>query len=148
VARAHAARHAAATGWDAREAVDGMELLPGTVAVPPGGRHLELVREGGRVLAHVREEGSGRWVPSADALFASAAETFGERLAAVVLTGMGDDGAQGARAVADAGGAVICESRDSAVISGMPDAATRAVPRALRLPLSEIGPELARRFPG
>jgi len=143
--RSLAARLAAATGWDAREAVDGMEVPPGAVAVAPGGSHLRLARDGARVVARLSADRKRRWCPSADALFASAAEVFGDRAVAVVLTGMGDDGAQGARAVADAGGAVICESRDSAVIAGMPDAAARAVPRALRLPLAEIGAELARR---
>ncbi|HKC25549.1 MAG TPA: chemotaxis protein CheB [Thermoanaerobaculia bacterium] len=142
--RSLAARLATATGWDAREAFDGMELLVGEVAVAPGGRHLELALSGRKPVARVSEEGTRRWCPSADALFASAAETFGPRVVAVVLTGMGDDGALGVRAVADAGGTVICESRESAVISGMPDAAARAVPGARRLPLSEIGPELAR----
>jgi two-component system chemotaxis response regulator CheB len=142
--RSLAARLATATGWDAREAFDGMELLVGEVAVAPGGRHLELALSGRKPFARVSQEGTRRWCPSADALFSSAAEAFGPHVVAVVLTGMGDDGAVGARAVADAGGTVICESRESAVISGMPDAAARAVPGAKRLPLAEIGPELAR----
>ena len=144
--RSLAQRLATATGWDAREAVDGMEVPPGAVVVAPGDADLELTRERSRVLARCARGAGRRWCPSADALFASAAEVFGPRAVAVVLTGMGDDGAQGARAVAAAGGSVICESRESAVISGMPDAAARAVPDALRLPLAEIGPELSRRL--
>lgn len=142
--RSLAARLAAATGWDAREATDGAELHPGAITVAPGGRHLEMLREGPRVLARLLPESARRWCPSADALFASAALAFGPHTVAVVLTGMGDDGAEGARAVAEAGGTVICESRESAVICGMPDAAARAVPSALRLSLGEIAPELTR----
>lgn len=90
------------------------------------------------------DRGSLRWCPSADALFASASELFGTRVMAVVLTGMGDDGAEGARAVAAAGGRVVCESTETALISGMPDSAFRAVPAALRLPLPLISAGIAR----
>ncbi len=85
-----------------------------------------------------------RWCPSADVLFASAASVFGARLVAVVLTGMGDDGAEGSLAVAAAGGTVLCEARESAVISGMPDAAARAVADARRYSLPRLPAEIDR----
>lgn len=143
--RSLAQRLSSGTAWDVREAASGMEAAPGVVWIAPGGGHLELVRRGGRVVLNVApHDSSTRWCPSADRLFASAAAAFGPRLVGVVLTGMGDDGAQGCRAIAGAGGRVLCESRETAVIPGMPDAAARAVPGACRVPLSRLPAEIER----
>lgn len=84
------------------------------------GRPTGLVAQ---VLAPSTED---RYVPSVDRLFRSAAEVFGQRVIAVVLTGMGDDGTRGAAAVRDAGGLVLCESEESAAIHGMPGSVVRA----------------------
>lgn len=149
--RSLAARLDSTTGWRAREAVDGEEVTPGTVLVAPGGHDLEFVKEGGRVLCRVQRVLLGAhhpaWSPSADRLLLSAARVWGAGAVAVVLTGMGDDGAEGAGAIADAGGTVIAESRETAVVAGMPEAAARRVPSAIRLPLNEIPRELEERFP-
>ncbi len=59
---------------------------------------------------------------------------------------MGDDGSAGSRAIAAAGGTVLCEARETAVISGMPDAAARAVPEARRVPLPRLPGEIERRL--
>lgn len=79
-----------------------------------------------------------RYVPSADRLMRSAARAAGSRALGIVLTGMGDDGVQGARAIRDAGGTVIAESESSAVVYGMPGAAVRAGVVDEVLPLSGI----------
>lgn len=145
--RSLAQRLASGTGWDVREALDGAEATPGVVWIAPGGAHLLLVRRGDRVALQVEPHSPRfRWCPSADLLFSSAAESFGARLVAVVLTGMGDDGAAGSRAIAAAGGTVLCESHESAVIPGMPDAAARAAPDALRVPLGRLAAEVERRL--
>ena len=145
--RSLAQRLASGTSWDVREAVGGAEATPGVVWIAPGGGHLEFVRNGDRLVMNVEPQGPPpRWCPSADLLFASAASAFGQRLVGVVLTGMGDDGAEGSRAIAAAGGAVLCESRETAVIPGMPDAAARAVPGARRAPLQRLGLEIERRL--
>jgi two-component system chemotaxis response regulator CheB len=81
-----------------------------------------------------------RYVPSVDRLFKSAAAFGGRDLIAVVLTGMGDDGLEGARAVKDAGGLVIIESQESAVVFGMPGAVHRAGLADHVLPIRQIGP--------
>lgn len=147
--RSLAQRLSSGTPWDVREAVAGTEAIPGVVWIAPGGAHLEFVRQGDRVLLNVAPHGpSFRWCPSADVLFTSAAAAFGARLVGVVLTGMGDDGAEGSRAIAAAGGTVLCESRESAVISGMPDAAARAVPEARRLALPRLPAEIEQRLAG
>ncbi|MCL4808280.1 MAG: response regulator, partial [Thermoanaerobaculia bacterium] len=103
-----AQRLASGTAWDVREAVNGAEATPGVVWIAPGGGHLELVRKAGRVALNVApHDPATRWCPSADRLFVSAAAAFGPRLVGVVLTGMGDDGAEGSRAIAAAGGVVL-----------------------------------------
>jgi len=145
--RSLAQRLASGTDWDVREAVSGAEAAPGVVWIAPGGGHLEFVRLGERLLLNVAPHGPAtRWCPSADLLFASAAAAFGARAVGVVLTGMGDDGSAGSRAIAAAGGTVLCEARETAVISGMPDAAARAVPEARRVPLPRLPGEIERRL--
>ena len=96
----------------AREAEGGEEPASGTVLVAPGGCHLELESVGlaGRGAGGAAATPSDKYAPSVDRLFESAAKHFGADLLAVVLTGMGDDGRRGVRAVKDCGGAVIAES--------------------------------------
>ena len=69
--------------------------------------------------------GEDRYAPSADRLFVTAAHAAGENTIGVVLTGMGDDGARGAQAIKQAGGLVLAESEESAVVYGMPGAAAK-----------------------
>lgn len=132
-------------GWRVREASGGKAAPRGVVHVAPGAADLTLARDGDDVRLRVTPPRPGpSWCPSGDALFASAAEGFGSRVVAVVLTGMGTDGAEGARAVAEAGGVVLCESEDTALVDGMPAAAARAVSSARRLPLEALAGELER----
>jgi two-component system chemotaxis response regulator CheB len=84
-----------------------------------------------------------RYVPSADALFASVAKAAGPRAIGVVLTGMGDDGARGAKAIVDAGGVVVAESEETAVVYGMPGAVIRAKLAKKSMPLLELADWLA-----
>ena len=84
-----------------------------------------------------------RYVPSADRLLRSVAQVAGSRSLGVILTGMGDDGTVGARAIQAAGGAVIAESEETAVVFGMPGAAVRASVVTECLPLPAIGDYLA-----
>jgi len=132
-----------------REAQDGDLLLPGHVFIAPGGRQLVVYRQGGQyTLGTPPPTMQDKHAPSVDRLFMSLAEVFGARSVGVVLTGMGSDGAQGARSIHKAGGEVWAESERTAVVYGMPQeaVATGAVRRVL--PLGEIGPalvELARK---
>jgi two-component system chemotaxis response regulator CheB len=84
-----------------------------------------------------------RYVPSGDRLLQSVARVAGPRSVGVVLTGMGDDGVEGARAIVAAGGSVIIESQETAVVYGMPGAVKRAGISARELPLPQIGDALA-----
>lgn len=107
-----------------KEAQAGDEVRAGSVYVAPGGKQLELVDRGGRLELSVCEPAPGdKHAPSVDRLFASVAKAIGRSARAIVLTGMGEDGELGVRAVAEAGGEVWAESQESAVIYGMPRAA-------------------------
>ncbi len=126
-----------------REAQGGETLSMHEALVCPGKRNLELSRDGGVVRSVVKmPESDDRYVPSVDRLFKSAAKFAGADLVAVVLTGMGDDGLEGARAVKEAGGVVIVESQESAVVFGMPGSVQRAGLADHVLPLRQIGPFL------
>jgi two-component system chemotaxis response regulator CheB len=103
------------------EAQEGMPLRAGQALLAPGGQHLvaKKTREGWK--ASLQSEPSDKpHKPSVDVLFQSASEAFQNRLIAVVLTGMGSDGLEGAGWVKAKGGVVLTESEESAVIYGMP----------------------------
>jgi two-component system chemotaxis response regulator CheB len=103
------------------EASDGLELQPGLVVLAKGGQDLQLERQGERTLARLtRHSGSSLYVPSVDLLFQSAARAWGAATLGVVLTGMGDDGLEGARAIVTGGGEVLTEAESTSVIYGMP----------------------------
>jgi len=94
--------------------------------------------KGNDIIAKVSEpEGHQRYLPSVDMLFSSSAAVFGDRVLGVVLTGMGNDGAMGTRAIKSAGGSVFAEAEDSCVVFGMPKEAiaTGLVDRIVPLPL-------------
>jgi two-component system chemotaxis response regulator CheB len=120
---------------DVREAVDGAPLRPGCVLLAPTGRHL-LVAEGVARLSDAPPVDTFK--PSVTPLFVSAARAYGTRACGVLLTGMGRDGAEGLRAIKDAGGPTIAQDEATSAVFGMPRAAIElgAVDRVL--PLDEI----------
>lgn len=125
-----------------REAEEGDRAEPGLVLVAPGGRQTSLERRGGRLIVRVSDEPQGlTHRPSVDHLFRSAVDAVGHAAIAVVLTGMGSDGAVGVAALRAAGALVITESRETARVFGMPRAAAGAADHTLRL--EAIGPALA-----
>ncbi|HRG96715.1 MAG TPA: chemotaxis-specific protein-glutamate methyltransferase CheB [Polyangiaceae bacterium] len=127
------------------EAAGGEALARRTAYVCPGRQCLELEGEFGRELrlSLVQPGADDRFVPSANRLFASLARVAKERAVGVILTGMGDDGVEGARAIRAAGGTVIAESAETAVVNGMPDAAIKAGVVDKVLPLPAIADYLA-----
>src|SRR5258708_817351 len=107
-----------------KEAQSGEALLTGRVLIGPGSRHMKVKRLPlGDVVVLSDEPRVNGHRPSADVLFKSMAEEFGPKAVAVLMTGMGDDGASGMGAVKAAGGRTIAQSEESYVVYGMPKAA-------------------------
>ncbi len=127
------------------EAQDGDVLLRRTGFVCPGRQCMELIPGIGPDLRLKvgPARASDRYVPSVDRLLASVAKVVGPRAIAVVLTGMGDDGLIGARAIKEAGGIVLAESADTAVVYGMPGSVVGAGLADHVLPLGQIAEFLA-----
>jgi two-component system chemotaxis response regulator CheB len=126
------------------EASDGDVVAMATGFVCPGRKCMELVQtRAGLKLLVGPAAAQDRYVPSADKLFKSVA-ALGSKSVGVILTGMGDDGVEGAKAIRDAGGIIIAESQETAVVNGMPGAAVRAGVASQVLPLPEIGDYLAK----
>lgn len=90
-----------------KEAADGDLVRPGRVLIAPGGWNLTFVRKDDAVVARiVKPARNDRYIPSVDAMLCSCAAIFGARVLGVILTGMGNDGSKGVRAVKESGGMV------------------------------------------
>lgn len=109
-------------------AEDGATALPGRFYMAPGGRHLVVERSRpGFYRVRLTDEAPRHGVrPSVDALFVSLAAAFGPRAIGVVLTGMGRDGVDGAKAIKAQGGTILAEAESSCVVYGMPRALAEA----------------------
>lgn len=118
------------------EAVDGDRLEPGQVHVAPPDRHLLVNRDGTMSLAQSELVNFTR--PSADLLFESVAASYGSRAIALVLTGSGQDGSMGVKAVKQRGGTVVVQDEKSSEFFGMPSAAVRTGAVDFVLSLEEI----------
>jgi two-component system chemotaxis response regulator CheB len=124
----YARKLAETTALTVTEAQGGEEVAAGAVFIAPAGRHLTFVRDA-RGVVRTRLDIRPLDVqhrPSVDVLFQSASEVFGDRVLAVVLTGMGADGRDGAAWIKAKGGAVLTEAEDSCVVYGMPRSVVEA----------------------
>ncbi len=133
---------ARASGRTAKEGEDGESVVPGTIYVAPGGLHMTLIQKDGGPVLHVYDGPMVNYCkPAVDPLFESVVKIYGRSVLALVLTGMGHDGAEGAKMIADAGGSVIAQDEATSVVWGMPGAAAEAGACAAILPLDGIGPK-------
>jgi two-component system chemotaxis response regulator CheB len=143
---AFAARLDAECALDVVEASEGLLLRPGLAVVALAGMHLYLVSHSGHVRAHLDlEPVASIHRPSVNVLFESAARSLGARALGVVLTGMGDDGLVGARAIVEAGGCVLTETEASCVVYGMPRVVKEAGLATAEAPLETMAAEIAAR---
>lgn len=123
-----------------REAAEGDTLEKGVCLLAPGGKHMKLVKKGGSYSINVVEGTEVPGVrPSCDYLFDSVADFFGSRVLAVILTGMGADGAKGLLKIHKKGSYVLGQDEETCVVYGMPKAAYEAGAVDEQLPLGEIG---------
>ena len=125
------------------EATNGVRAERGAVYIAPGDEHLLLKRQGRDYYTQLT---SGPMVsrhrPSVDVLFRSAARYAGANAFGIIMTGMGDDGAQGMREMKDAGAFNIAQDEHSSVVFGMPKEAIKRDAVDLVLPLSQIAPKM------
>ncbi|HMG20784.1 MAG TPA: chemotaxis-specific protein-glutamate methyltransferase CheB [Kofleriaceae bacterium] len=127
------------------QAADGLELVPGLVALARAGMHLHVERDGTVLRARLAALPFQSFIPSVNELFRSGSAAVGAGALGVVLTGMGDDGLAGARAIAAAGGSLITEAASSCVVYGMPRCVYEAGLGAEAVPLDQMAREVAQR---
>jgi two-component system, chemotaxis family, protein-glutamate methylesterase/glutaminase len=131
------------SGLKCMEGADGMKLQPGHVYVAPGDNHMTIKGRGGPIaLLQTPPENFCR--PAVDPMFRSVAAAYGSGVLAVVLTGMGADGREGARAVAGAGGTILAQDEASSVVWGMPAAVAHAGLASAVLPLDSVAGEVRK----
>lgn len=122
---------------------EGTEIRRGQVAIATGHGHMLVRRLGDRLVTRTSSEPArSGCMPSVDPMFASLAEACEGRVLAVVLSGMGRDGLEGARAIVEAGGAIFAQDAETSAVWGMPGAVTKAGLSALVATPEEIGDQL------
>ncbi len=129
-----------------KEAQNGDRLVPGTAYLAPGGQQMLIEGRGGSRTLRVFEDDSPRitYKPSVDVTFASAAKTFGGDVLAVVLTGMGADGRDGARMLKQVGATLWAQDEKTSVVYGMPQAVANAGLASENLALADVANRLTR----
>jgi len=128
-----------------KEAEDGDLVKPGQVLIAPGGRQLNLRQAGGEVRVEISDgDAALHYKPCADITFSSVASVYGGKTLALVLTGMGSDGREGARELKKQGATIWSQDEASSVIYGMPMAVAEAGLSDQVLSLRDIGASLVQ----
>ena len=130
------------------EAQDGQLLKPGLAILAQAGRHLTIARTvRGELAVRLASQPTNKpHCPSVDVLFESAAAIYGSRTLGVVMTGMGNDGRDGAAWIKAKGGSVLTEAEESCVIYGMPRSVDEAGLSDARIPLTEMAEQITKRL--
>ena len=126
-----------------QEGGEGKRLQPSQAWLAPGGNHMAVVRERNVVQLHIHQgprENSCR--PSVDVLFRSVVEIYGSKVLALVMTGMGQDGLEGCKAVREVGGQFMVQDQASSVVWGMPGLVAKAGLADHVIPLEQMGDEV------
>ena len=122
-----------------KEAVDGEQILRGHAYVAPGSQHLMVERDGARFVCRLHDGPPvNRHKPSVDVMFRSVAQNIGANAVGVILTGMGNDGAEGLKEMQDAGSATFAQDEKTSVVWGMPGEAVKLGAADEILPLTKI----------
>lgn len=127
-----------------KEAQENDIVSPGVALIAPAGKQMVVERKGNMVRTHLMEEGGIPTIfkPSADVLFISVAAVYGKRSLGVILTGMGNDGVRGLKAIKEQGGMVLAQDEETSIVYGMPRAAVEAGLADKVLPLPAIAGEI------
>lgn len=124
---------------EVKEVVEGEELKAGHVYIAQGGKHMRVVREGGRFVAHVADDkGESHYTPSVNVLAESIDVAVGGDVVAVMLTGMGADGADSYAKLSEKGAYLIAQDEKTSVVYGMPKAVAEKCKVNEVLPLDQI----------
>ena len=130
-----------------KEAVDGELVMPATVYIAPGGYHMQVATSGANRIIRIKNgprlHGQR---PAVDILFDSAAEKIGKNCIAVLMTGMGKDGASGLKKIKDAGGYTIAQDEASCIVFGMPKEAIALDGHCEITALTDIPKAITKRF--
>jgi len=130
------------------EAKDGQQILAGHVYIAPGSKHLMVKRNGARYICELNDGPPvNRHKPSVDVLFRSVAQCAGQNAIAVILTGMGDDGAKGMEEMHNMGSPTIAQDEKSSVVWGMPGEAVKLGCVDFIVPLSSVSQKILRHIP-
>jgi two-component system chemotaxis response regulator CheB len=134
-----------AAGRPAAEGRDGDVVRPGHIYVAPGGKHMLLAKNGSDIVIKLSDAPPVNFCkPAVDPLFKSVVDIFGTATLAVILTGMGSDGAEGVRKIGEVGGSTIVQDEETSVVWGMPGAAAHTGMCSDVLPLNEIGRKVSK----
>lgn len=132
-----------------KEAADGDSMLRGQALIAPGNKHMLLKRSGARYYVEIKDGPLvSRHRPSVDVLFRSGSRYAGKNAVAVIMTGMGDDGAHGMKEMHDAGAFTIAQDEASCVVFGMPQEAIKLGGVDKVMSLTSIAAEVVRRAAG
>jgi len=123
----------------------GEQIIPGHVYLAPGEKHLLVHRDGARYVCHLNDGPPvNRHRPSVDVMFRSVAQNVGPNAIGVMLTGMGDDGAEGMKEMLDAGAYTLIQDEATSVVWGMPGAAYKLGAAKEVQPLNKIAATLLK----
>ena len=132
-------------GIPCHEGEQDMAIEPGHAYVAPGGFHMEIVREDGKLKINIDDGAQINYCkPSIEPMMESAINVYGNKVLGIMLTGMGHDGIEGFKVLADKGGAIIAQDELTSVVWGMPGAVALAGIATDVMPIHEIGPWLKK----
>lgn len=130
--------------FDVREAKDGDEVKPNQVLIAPGGKQMKIYPAKDKLLIQVTDDAPvNRHKPSVDYMFKTAGEAQLKKIVAVILTGMGADGAREMKRLRDAGARTIAQNEETSVVYGMPREAAANGGAEFVLPLDEIAEKIS-----
>ena len=136
-----------ATEWTGKEAEDGEILKPNRFYLAPGDYHMEIEPSPEGPIVRINQNPPENYCrPAVDPMFRGVSKTYGGKVLAVILTGMGADGLKGSQVIIDAGGTLIAQDEETSVVWGMPGAVASAGLCTAVLPIGDVGNRVKQFF--